>query len=402
MAEFEDREHFIPIRKTELLDLLENEPGPSAEEKASLRDFYRLLEATFHFEYHRELEELKTAYAPFDPDADTKTLQPLLPQERENRLDTLFKRFQWLLERANYKRLSRTEILAATEGASLWGLNLDVDFEVFDHLDVYVRGDILGKRYIRRWQRFFLLEELDVPIFQRLVIILRLREHPRLGRKVDTQTVYVKAFKEIPKMDLEMVLPGGQVCMTKFDKANIAFPTISGLAVTGWKVFTMIVTGAIGNLLYVAMLASGTIGYGVKSFFGYLNTRAKYQLSLTQSLYYQNLDNNAGVLFRLVDEAEEQECREALLGYYFLWRHAGNEGWTAKQLDDAIEVYLERASGMKVDFEIGDALDKLKRLKLVEETGADRIRAVSLTAALEALDYAWDNYFQYNSSKAAV
>ena len=57
-----------------------------------------------------------------------------------------------------------------------------------------------------------------------------------------------------------------------------------------------------------------TAGYGVKSFFGYLRTKQKYQLNLTESLYYQNLDNNAGVLCRLLDEAEEQENREAVLG----------------------------------------------------------------------------------------
>ena len=36
----------------------------------------------------------------------------------------------------------------------------------------------------------------------------------------------------------------------------------------------------------------------------------QYQLNLTQSLYYQNIDNNAGALFRLLNEAEEQEFRE--------------------------------------------------------------------------------------------
>jgi len=84
-------------------------------------------------------------------------------------------------------------------------------------------------------------------------------------------------------------------------------------------------------------LAAGGIGYGYKSFYGYQQTRQRYHLTLTQSLYFQNLDNNAGVLFRLLDEAEEQECRESLLAYYFLWRRAGDTGWPAERLEAAGE-----------------------------------------------------------------
>ena len=50
----------------------------------------------------------------------------------------------------------------------------------------------------------------------------------------------------------------------------------------------------------------GTLGYSARSVYGYLNTRQKYQLNLTQSLYFQNLDNNYGAIQRLLDEAEEQ------------------------------------------------------------------------------------------------
>ena len=46
-----------------------------------------------------------------------------------------------------------------------------------------------------------------------------------------------------------------------------------------------------------------------------------------------------------------------------------------RQLDDHVEVYLERHGKLKVDFEIGDALDKLERLKLVESRAAVSGRA---------------------------
>ncbi len=102
--------------------------------------------------------------------------------------------------------------------------------------------------------------------------------------------------------------------------------------------------------------------------------KTTYGLQLTQSLYYQNLDNNAGVLNHLLDEAEEQECREAILAYYYLWRYGGAKGWTAPDLDDYVEMDLERLANLKVDFEIEDAIAKLEKLRIIEKVG-DRYRA---------------------------
>ena len=71
-----------------------------------------LIAAVFHFEYHQRLEELKDDYAPFDPDAVTKAVKTLLPQERQEKLGELFEQFGSLMERANFKRLGN---LAASE-----------------------------------------------------------------------------------------------------------------------------------------------------------------------------------------------------------------------------------------------------------------------------------------------
>src|SRR5262249_40365585 len=105
------------------------------------------------------------------------------------------------------------------------------------------------------------------------------------------------------------------------------------------------------------------------------------QPQLTQSLYFQNLDCNGGVLYRLLDEAEEQECREAVLAYFFLWHHAGPEGWTLADLDARVEEYLRQRAGVEADFEVNDAVAKLERLDLVER-GGDRYRARRLECAL--------------------
>src|SRR3954453_2098475 len=83
MAEYEDREHYIPLRKTDLVQLLSRDKAVPAEEREPFRQFCRLGSAVFHFEYLQQLEGLKDAYAPFDPDDDTRPLKPPLPEERQ-------------------------------------------------------------------------------------------------------------------------------------------------------------------------------------------------------------------------------------------------------------------------------------------------------------------------------
>jgi hypothetical protein len=390
------RENFIPVRRAELVDLLAKQPGLSAAEQSDFRQFCRLVECLYHYEFHQELEDLKNAYAPFDPDADTQAVAAANPPAAERQLDGLFEKFVWLLQRANFVRLSQTDVAAAAEAASDWGLQLSVDFDLFERLEVFARGDVVGRRERRRWRNLMRREQVDVPIYQRLVIICRMRDGRHLDSRSSPHHVYIKTFKNIPKIDLDMLLPGSRVKMSLFDRGKIILPTVSGLAITGWKLFqgavVVAVAGVYGLLTFLGLLA-GTLGYGVKSFFGYLRTQQKYQLNLTRSLYYQNLDNNAGVLFRLLDEAEEQECREAFLAYYFLWRHTSAEGWTSERLDGEIESFLEREIDVKIDFEVGDALAKLRRLQLIEESTPGCWRAMPIERALAALDRCWDDLF---------
>ena len=60
----------------------------------------------------------------------------------------------------------------ALEGTSEWGLDMDVDFDAFERLEVFIRGDDIGKRYLRRWYRPWYLEEVKVPIYRRFVWLI--------------------------------------------------------------------------------------------------------------------------------------------------------------------------------------------------------------------------------------
>ena len=399
MAEYKDREHYIPVRRYDLMNLLCTDRGMDNAAAGQFRQFCDLLAATFHFEYHRLLEELKNEYAPFDPDEGTKPIVSVKPQERDHKLEKLFARFAWLMERANFKRMDRHEIIAATKQASDWGLNMDVDFSLFERFDVYARGDTVGTRYRRRMFNWWRLESIQLPVYKRIVLIVKLKPSKRLPGGVDTDDVFLKIFKEIPKIDLEMLLPGARVRMPGSARLKLGSSLFSGLAWIGYTIFNQIIEAAAMGLSLVYGPLFALFGYGYRQYYGYQSTKNTFSLRLTQSLYYQNLGNNQGVLFHLLDEAEEQESREAMLAYYYLWRFAGEQGWKLPDLDDYVEMDLERLAHIKVDFEIDDAMAKLERLNLVTKHG-DRYAAVPIDKALEHLDYAWDNYFKYNKEAA--
>jgi hypothetical protein len=397
------REHYVPIRKQDLLRLLCHDPRMSADDCRKFRDLARILDATFHYQYHGDLEDLKRAYAPFNPDAPPHQ-PPLSEAERRRLLDRFFEKLNWILARANFRRLARSDLEAVVGQASAWGVNLDVCFDVFDRLEIYARGAVTGHRALRRLRSFFRLKERDVDIYERLVVVFRLRPHRRLEQDIDTESLYIKVFKEIPRIDLEMLLPGTRVKMSRLDRLKIFGPSSLGILAGLWKIVRGSVAaaaaGLYGLLVYLGIVG-GTLGYGVRSFYGYLRTKQRYRFSLTRSLYYQNLGNNDGVLFHLLDEAEEQECREAILGYFLLWKRAGERGWTAQELNDHAEAYIRHVTDRDVDYDIEDALRKFEALNLVEHQDDGRIRAVPIDHALATVDQMWNDYFQYTDKLPA-
>jgi hypothetical protein len=395
MEERNDCRHFIPLAQSELVDLLCDDPALPEAERGTFRSLCLLISASYHFQYLRRLRELKADYAPFDPDSDTVAVLTLTAEQRQARANALFREFAWVMERANFSHLSREQIEPVLDSASAWGLRMDVDFGAFEHLAIFARGDALQKRTRRAWWRGYRREEIDVPVYRRLVLILKLRPHPRLGPEADTRNIYLKIFKDVPKLDVMMLLPGARVRISRFDRSKIGFPLLSGIGLMIYNFLNELMQlfeQAILSPNAAWGLAIGSVGYGYRSYYGYQQTRQRYHLSLTRSLYFQNLDSNAGVLMRLLDEAEEQECRTTLLAYFCLHCFAGPEGWGADELDAAMELYLDRYADLPLLCRPGDALAELRKLGLIEPMG-DRFRALPPTRAVEVLQSAWNDFF---------
>lgn len=163
MAEYTDREHYIPLRKSDLVKLLLKDKKLAPTEREPFQQFCKLVSSVWHFEYLETLEKLKDAYAPFDPDTTCKPLEEFPADKRPEAMDKLFESFIGLMEKANFKRLSRKDVEAAIEGGSSdWGINMNVHWDVFERLEVFARSEGKEKRTKRHVLFFWKTIEKEV------------------------------------------------------------------------------------------------------------------------------------------------------------------------------------------------------------------------------------------------
>src|SRR5581483_7486618 len=164
MLEFTDHEHFIPVRRSELINMLCADPDVPEPDREPFRQLCQLVSAIHHVEFYQQMEKLKAAYAPFDPDTDTQPLERVKYEEKQRRLNELFAQIAWLMERANYKHMSTDEIEPAIGAHSYWGLRVLVDFHEFERLHLFDRSETTERRECRLAGSFYRKQEVDVPV----------------------------------------------------------------------------------------------------------------------------------------------------------------------------------------------------------------------------------------------
>ncbi|MEM9940807.1 MAG: DUF3754 domain-containing protein [Planctomycetota bacterium] len=381
------RATYIPYRDPSLRQKLTEYLEIPETDRDQFRFICQGIQSLFHVEHLALLQRLEEVYDSLDPDSQYIDLDSDDREHQDSIASELFQKLTQMLYSAHYKRLSRTDIEKAVAVGSQWGAQIDVDFSIFDRLEIFARGYRKVTRHRRRWQNLFRKETIEIPEFQRLIIFFRVKDHESKKQNarddsdanlLDHQFVYIKAFKNIPETDLEMLLPGTTVRLTKLDHAKILFPTLSGLAITIYKIFRGVLVLSIAITLHQRL--NQLIGwlfflgisstYVVKSVLSYFRTKNKYQFDLTKSLYLKNLDNNLATIYRILIEAEEQEYCEAVLAYAVLRYHPelSDQGTNEQHLDDLVEEFLNRSTSIDVDFEVCDALEKLRRLRLARQS----------------------------------
>jgi hypothetical protein len=186
------------------------------------------------------------------------------------------------------------------------------------------------------------------------------------------------------------LIGGGAVLTTKIGTSLLLLGTL-----VGFWVGVSAEPVDLDNSTMLALLAGiGGLGaYIWSQFSNFKNRKLTFMQSLTENLYFKSLDNNAGVFHRLIDDAEEEECKEAILAYYFLLTQPTLN--SPSKLDETIEAWFSSRWDSEVDFEEEDAVEKLLQLGLIRTEG-NGLSAVSIDGACKILDKRWDEYFSYN------
>jgi hypothetical protein len=399
-------DRFIPFTKSDVIEMCIKGAQLTEDQVKEFRDFCRILEALFHFEFHARLEKLKACFRPFNPDTDTRNVFDYSEAEKSKLQKQLVSEMTAVLNAANFEQVTTEDLQQALGEESLFQIRLEVDFDDFEDVIFFRRGETVKEETL---VKFFGLskKKFHFTNYERVAIYIKFKEKSYFdsqNRKklyFEPGSTIIKLFQNIPKADLEMLFPNSKVRMKTIDKVIIGVPAaVSGMIV--------LVTKLGASLLLIGSLISFWLGFkheevqikqqhlialgaGMGTLGGFLfrqinkykNRKIKFMKTLSDNLYFKNLDNNAGVFYHLIDAAEEEELKEAVLAYYFLL--TAKDPVTKNELDQRIENWLAECWDCHIDFEIGDAIDKLQRLKLIQQDG-EILSSVPLDEAKQRLD----------------
>ena len=414
-------ERFIPFRRADLIDMCLEDAWFTDGQRVRFRGVAALLSSLIHHEFHEQLEGLKDAYAPVNPDLDTRAIHLSASAETEDTKTKLVDGLEAVIEKANFEQLGEAELADAMASESLFRVRLHVDFKDFESMLFFKRGESVRTETVRKWLGLR-KREVTFTNYDRVVVFFRFKgeEHfsgrRRRGLPFVPGSVVIKLFQNVPKDDIEMLFPNAEVRMKPIDKAIIGVPAVvGGLIVLFTKLgSTMVLIGSlfafwlgmraasvkIDQTTLIALAAGlGALGgFLWKQFGNFRNRKVRFMKALSETLYFKNLDNNAGVFHRLIDTAEEEETKEVLAGYFMLLRTG--VPMTEAELDREVEFWFRDHWDCTLDFEIHDALAKLVRFGLVTEA-AGKFSAIPLVDAQARLDGIWDAIFDPETPVAA-
>ena len=399
-------EHHIPFSKEEILSKFVSQLD--GDDIAHAKTFFALVKNQIHLEFHQTIEELDRSYAPFNPNTiNSKATHKL--ESKENDSSLFIEHLQNTLIKANYKVLGQAELNEALEQASLFKIRLYVDFNDYKKTVLFTRGESIRKEEVYLFGRFF-KREIEFKNYDSVVMFLHLKDEiidATLQESCVPGSVVLKMFHNVPKADMEMLFPNTKIRMRLKDKLMIGIPAlISGIVMAATKLgASFIIIGALIGFwlgfsdepvdlnktsLLALMAGLGAIaGYLWKQFSGFNKKKLQFVQKLIENLYFKNLDNNEGVYYRLINEAEKEEVKEVLLAYFYLLK--SEKPLSAEELDLELEQWIEKTWGCSINFDINDAIEKLQRLELITKTGSQLV-AVNLPEAIKRLDQRWDNY----------
>jgi hypothetical protein len=413
-------DQYLRVHKADIVAALLN-GGVLAD--AAAREKFRCICATLtailHCDYFALLDRLRRDYYYFAPE-----IAPHAAMDRdgiERAYADLLQSVDTVLKDANFVELPHAEIADAHARRTLLRVEVEAPLEDFRDVRFYRRGRHFEAFEQRRW--FGLRRrKIEAEVYDDVVLLVATKSTDEIGsrrklralerRKIRPGSVLLKYFRNVAVADLKALFPNVRVVMSSADKLMLGVPALAGgipillnLYATITVLFVVIgfylgVSAAVEDKDMKTALAalSGLVALGsfiVQQWIKYQRQSLKYRTELTDNVYFRNVNNNAGIFDYLVGAAEQQECKEVVLAYYFLLAAPSLD---PAELESRIESWLRETFGAAPAFKVGEALARLDRIGLIRRDG-ERVSALPLDAACTQLRGVWERLVPLDSRK---
>ncbi|MCH7789792.1 MAG: DUF3754 domain-containing protein, partial [Acidobacteria bacterium] len=225
-----ERERFIPRRVRHLTADLSGLPWPDDHDDGEdFRAFSRLTSALYHYEFHDREQVIIDAWEGVHDDPEAA--------------DLLVAELTGLLDGANYTPVTAAELDMALAEESLIPVRLDVDLDDYDEMLIYRRGSHHDTVELPKWMGLRSTSR-TITVDHRVVVYTRVKPQSWFdGQKIDPAKrnlipdhVSLKQFQNVPRADIEMLLPSTQVRLRLIDSLVVGVPAVaSGVVVLATK-----------------------------------------------------------------------------------------------------------------------------------------------------------------------
>ena len=415
LAESNAGDQFIPVRKEDLFSALIKQ-GDLADpvERELFWRFARTLRTICHYEYSETLDRLRDDYYYFNPEVAGHAAADRA--KNGCAYEDLIRSLDKVLKDANFEELPHEEVADAHRKRTV-PIEVKAEHDDFREVRFYKRGRHVEQYEVREW--FGLRRrEVEIEVFDDIVLVVAMKTRAEIGsrrelrilkrRKIVPGSVLLKYFRNIACGDLYALFPNARVVMSNFDKAFLGVPAIAGGIPILIKLYATISVLFIVAGIYVG--GSGSVadadmrtalaalmgivalgGFAVRQWLKYQHQTLKYHMELAETIYFRNINNNAGIFDYLIATAEDQETKEAALAYHFIRK--AEVALTATEVAGRIEAWLAKHFAVNLDFKVADALTTLDRYGLVRREG-EWLFVPSLELAIAQLHQVWNNFFK--------
>lgn len=332
-------------------------------------------------------------YDSLDPDKDTIKTKQLTKKELLNQEYWLLQKVDWLLDKANYFEVPKSQLVKLLQDHDAQGLRVSVDPSAYETLRMWTRGKTTEK--LSPVQRLQSLMRRNTGVttgtsssaFTRVFVAVRSKSEKKL---------HLKVFKEVPCDKLEYLVPDGKIKMSTFDKRFLGLSVAVGASSVALRSLPVL-TDYVAQWTWIGLGLAVLVG--LRAWSGYKNKRNQYLANLSKALYFKTVSNNRGVLTLLTDRAQDEEFKEAMLAYTFLLSPQNRRGVpgtehtaqppvydTHTSLQARINEWLTKNFNLKgFQFDIDDALEKLDNLGLLVHHDNGTLSVCGIEEALAIL-----------------